>query len=600
MTITGTNFTGATAVNFGANAATAFTVVNATTITATAPAGTAGTTVEVTVTTPSGTNPTPDGTGNDYTYDAVVVVPAISIDNQTVTEGGTANFTVSLDQATTQTVTVNFATANNTATAPGDYTAASGTLTFAPGVLTQPVSVSTNTDNLVEGTETFAVNLSNATNATIADAIGVGTILDGTTPAPTVTALNPTHGLAAGGNSVTITGTNFTGATAVNFGANAATAFTVVNATTITATAPAGTAGTTVEVTVTTPSGTNPTPTAPATTTPMTRWSSYRRSRSTMQTVTEGGTANFTVSLDQATTQTVTVNFATANNTATAPGDYTAASGTLTFAPGVLTQPVTVSTNTDNLLEGTETFDVNLSTPTNATILDGTGVGTILDGTVDQPPVSNAGPDQTVSPGDTVTLNGTGSSDPNGEALTYMWTAPAGITLSDPTSPTPTFTAPDVTDPTDLTFSLDVCDEGGTTANPDVLCSDPDATVTIHVVPVVLDATGDVIVNGPVSSRKTSKSFVFKVSNIGMAPFTINQSNITGSVNVNGSPTGSVSVSPFTKTLNPGASTRVKLDWSYAAGSLVTGNTVDFNACVTVTGDIDTTNDCGTASATAK
>ena len=133
------------------------------------------------MTTPGGTS-SAAGTGNDYTYDAVV--PAISIDNQTVTEGGTANFTVSLDQATTQTVTVNFATANNTATAPGDYTAASGTLTFAPGVLTQPVSVSTNTDNLVEGTETFAVNLSNATNATIADAIGVGTILDGTTPAP--------------------------------------------------------------------------------------------------------------------------------------------------------------------------------------------------------------------------------------------------------------------------------------------------------------------------------------------------------------------------------------------------------------------------------
>ena len=64
------------------------------------------------------------------------------------------------------------------------------------------------------------------------------------TPAPTVTALSPTHGAAAGGNTVTITGTDLTGATAVNFGANAATGFTVDNATTITATAPAGTAGT--------------------------------------------------------------------------------------------------------------------------------------------------------------------------------------------------------------------------------------------------------------------------------------------------------------------------------------------------------------------
>ena len=54
MTITGTDFTGATAVHFGANAATGVTVVNATTITANAPAGTQGTTVDVTVTTPAG------------------------------------------------------------------------------------------------------------------------------------------------------------------------------------------------------------------------------------------------------------------------------------------------------------------------------------------------------------------------------------------------------------------------------------------------------------------------------------------------------------------------------------------------------------------
>ena len=55
MTITGTNFTGATVVDFGTNAATNLTVVNDTTITADSPAG-AGT-VDVTVTTPSGTSP---------------------------------------------------------------------------------------------------------------------------------------------------------------------------------------------------------------------------------------------------------------------------------------------------------------------------------------------------------------------------------------------------------------------------------------------------------------------------------------------------------------------------------------------------------------
>jgi hypothetical protein len=75
--------------------------------------------------------------------------------------------------------------------------------------------------------------------------------------APTVTGISPTSGPAAGGTLVTITGTGFTGATAVDFGTNAATGVTVVNATTITADSPPGTG--TVDVTVVTPAGTSAT-----------------------------------------------------------------------------------------------------------------------------------------------------------------------------------------------------------------------------------------------------------------------------------------------------------------------------------------------------
>lgn len=74
-------------------------------------------------------------------------------------------------------------------------------------------------------------------------------------PVPTVTALSPTSGTAGGGTSVTLTGTNFTGATAVNFGGTPASAFTVNSATSITATAPAGTG--TVDVIVTNAGGTS-------------------------------------------------------------------------------------------------------------------------------------------------------------------------------------------------------------------------------------------------------------------------------------------------------------------------------------------------------
>jgi Big-like domain-containing protein/Calx-beta domain-containing protein len=108
--------------------------------------------------------------------------PSLSINDASVTEGnmGTVNatFTVSLSPSSSQTVTVSYATASNTATAPSDYTSTSGTLTFAPGQTSLPITVSVNGDTLVEGNETYFVNLSSATNATMARAQGVGTIVD--------------------------------------------------------------------------------------------------------------------------------------------------------------------------------------------------------------------------------------------------------------------------------------------------------------------------------------------------------------------------------------------------------------------------------------
>src|SRR5207244_428010 len=67
--------------------------------------------------------------------------------------------------------------------------------------------------------------------------------------APTVSSFLPTSGPAAGGTSVVITGTNFTGASAVKFGATAATSYVVNTPTQITAVAPAGSGAVTVSVT---------------------------------------------------------------------------------------------------------------------------------------------------------------------------------------------------------------------------------------------------------------------------------------------------------------------------------------------------------------
>ena len=107
-------------------------------------------------------------------------LPSLSINDVTVTEGnaGTINavFTVNLSAASGQTVSVNYATANGTATQPADYTTTSGTLTFTPGQTSRTITVPVIGETVPEANETFFVNLSGATNATIADNQGLGTI----------------------------------------------------------------------------------------------------------------------------------------------------------------------------------------------------------------------------------------------------------------------------------------------------------------------------------------------------------------------------------------------------------------------------------------
>src|SRR5262249_2153979 len=107
---------------------------------------------------------------------------SLVVNDVTVTEGGdgvsTATFTVRLLTAHTSAVTVNYATANGTATAASDYLSRSGSLTFAAGETTKSVDVTLIGDTVDEQNETFYLNLSNAVGTTIADSQGVATILD--------------------------------------------------------------------------------------------------------------------------------------------------------------------------------------------------------------------------------------------------------------------------------------------------------------------------------------------------------------------------------------------------------------------------------------
>lgn len=238
VVITGSNFAGANSVQFGGVAAT-FTINSSTQITATAPAGSG--TVDVMVTTPSGTSArvVPDeysytfaSNGYAVSLGASTVAPAVSglvvltaTANQDITISG---FGISIFDASTGVELVHVVVGST-----------------AAAVVSQASA----------GSQRYVAEISNAggTNPQAASAPVVVTWSGvAPPPAPAVTGISPTSGPA--GTAVTISGTNFTGATSVVFG-TASAAFTVTSSTKISATAPAGSG--TVDVNVTTPAGTS-------------------------------------------------------------------------------------------------------------------------------------------------------------------------------------------------------------------------------------------------------------------------------------------------------------------------------------------------------
>ncbi|WP_013325320.1 choice-of-anchor L domain-containing protein [Gloeothece verrucosa] len=110
------------------------------------------------------------------------LAPELSINNVSVVEGDpntpNAILTVTLSAAATTNITVDYALTPGTATPDSDYSNITGTLTFAPGETTKTIAVPILSDNLIESSETFSVNLSNPTNATIKNNSGTVTISD--------------------------------------------------------------------------------------------------------------------------------------------------------------------------------------------------------------------------------------------------------------------------------------------------------------------------------------------------------------------------------------------------------------------------------------
>jgi formylglycine-generating enzyme required for sulfatase activity len=224
ITITGTNLTGASSVTVGGNPATSVTVVNSTTVTAVTPAGAAGAR-DVAVTTPGGTATLP----NAFTY----VVPAPTLASVSPSSGTTLG-------GTAITLTGTNLTGASLVTVGGNPATSVTVVNATTVTAVTPVGAA--------GSAAVALTTPGGT-ATLANAFTY------VVPAPTISSVSPIIGTAAGGTTITITGTNLTGASSVTVGGNAATSVTVVNATTVTAVTPAGTAGART-VAVTTPGGT--------------------------------------------------------------------------------------------------------------------------------------------------------------------------------------------------------------------------------------------------------------------------------------------------------------------------------------------------------
>jgi hypothetical protein len=329
-------------------------------------------------------------------------LPTISITDITVTEGTnpTATLQICASATSNMPITVVYTTSNNSATSGSDYTSTSATATIPAGQTCVNVTFPILDDAIGENTETFNVTLSNPSGATISDNTGVVTILDNdgancSDITPGIIGSNQT--ICTGGDPAMLTSianasTSYSGGVKYVWlkyvGATAPTSNTGV--TTI-----AGATGATYDP----PAGSVTAKTwfrrcaAPNSSTCTTysgesAWVCIDVTTCTLPTisisditVTEGTNPTATLQICASATSTtpITVVYTTSNNTAMSGSDYTSTSATATIPAGQTCVNVTFPILDDAIGESTETFNVTLSSPTGATINDGTGVVTILD-----------------------------------------------------------------------------------------------------------------------------------------------------------------------------------------------------------------------------
>jgi len=331
-------------------------------------------------------------------------IPDVSVNDVTQAEGNGLNqlvFTVSLSNPFGQQVSVNYSTDNGTATAGTDYVAVPNSLlVFNPGETSKQVAVNILGDFEVEPDENFLLNLTGVTNGNIVDSQGVGGLLNDDTPG-TIQFSSATYTVSEGVGNAVVTITRSGGLSQgvsvrfVTVDGTAVQGEDYVSVRTTVVFAP-DQASRTVNIPINNDNVDEPDETINIALESPTGGAILGSPINGIVTITDddeqpvlsvsnvtqsegnvGTTAfTFTVTLSGQSSQAVTVNYSTADGSATA-SDYTAVQGTLTFDPGQTTKQVTVLVAGDYNSEPNETFFLNLTGPVGATLGVAQGVGTI-------------------------------------------------------------------------------------------------------------------------------------------------------------------------------------------------------------------------------
>ncbi len=320
--------------------------------------------------------------------------PDVEFDSATYTvdeAAGTVTLNIVLTNPTPLPVAVNYATSNGTAVAPGDYTSASNVVNFAANDVAETIVITVTEDLLDELDETFTVTLSSPVNANLGAIMATVVTITDNDAAPTVqlSAANVNVGEGAGTATVTVNLSAASGQdVTVQFDTSDGTAAQPGDYTTVSQllTITSGNTSTTQNITIADDgdvessetinialtSPTNATLGTPGTgtvtildndTMPVAQFSAADYA------VTEGtATVTITVSLDIPAPAAVSVNYATADNSAIAGSDYTATSGTLNIAESETSGTFTVPITNNSIGELVEIIDLALSAPVGVTL----------------------------------------------------------------------------------------------------------------------------------------------------------------------------------------------------------------------------------------